>query len=133
MSPFCSRNRSPSARNRKSNLPRSAAWANRTNEENSMWLPAAGSLHTVVLLTPGKCAARWICLGTVGSSDGGVAVGGARQAEQPPEGRCLVAGAEQAAALALGDQAPGDLPQVVRQGRRPQPEAGQPRLGPRGG
>ena len=27
-----------------------------------MWLPAAGSLHTVVLLTPGKCAARWICL-----------------------------------------------------------------------
>ena len=29
-----------------------------TNELNSMWLPAAGSLHTVVLLTPGKCAAR---------------------------------------------------------------------------
>ena len=27
-----------------------------------MWLPAAGSLHTVVLFTPGKCAARWICL-----------------------------------------------------------------------
>ena len=27
-----------------------------------MWLPAAGSLHTVVLLTPGKWAARWICL-----------------------------------------------------------------------
>ena len=27
-----------------------------------MWLPAAGSLQTVVLLTPGKCAARWICL-----------------------------------------------------------------------
>lgn len=27
-----------------------------------MWLPASGSLHTVVLLTPGKCAARWICL-----------------------------------------------------------------------
>ena len=27
-----------------------------------MWLPARGSLHTVVLLTPGKCAARWICL-----------------------------------------------------------------------
>ncbi len=26
-----------------------------------MWLPASGSLHTVVLLTPGKCAARWIC------------------------------------------------------------------------
>jgi hypothetical protein len=26
-----------------------------------MWLPASGSLQTVVLLTPGKCAARWIC------------------------------------------------------------------------
>lgn len=26
-----------------------------------MWLPASGSLHTVVLLTPGKWAARWIC------------------------------------------------------------------------
>ncbi len=26
-----------------------------------MWLPAFGSLHTVVLLTPGKCAAKWIC------------------------------------------------------------------------
>ncbi len=25
-----------------------------------MWLPDAGSLHTVVL-TPGKWAARWIC------------------------------------------------------------------------
>ena len=30
-----------------------------TKEPNSMWLPAAGSLHTVVLLTPGKWAARW--------------------------------------------------------------------------
>ena len=28
------------------------------NEPNSMWLPAAGWLHTVVLFTPGKCAAR---------------------------------------------------------------------------
>ena len=27
-----------------------------------MWLPERGSLHTVVLFTPGKCAARWICL-----------------------------------------------------------------------
>ena len=26
-----------------------------------MWLPALGSLQTVVLLTPGKWAARWIC------------------------------------------------------------------------
>src|ERR1700691_4848719 len=45
----------------KSNLPRSAIRANRLKESNSMWLPAAGSLHTVVLFTPGKCAARWIC------------------------------------------------------------------------
>src|ERR1039458_8949460 len=62
MSPFCSRSRSPSARNRKSNLARSAVWAKWTNELNSMWLPALGSLHTVVLFTPGKWAARWICL-----------------------------------------------------------------------
>ncbi len=32
-----------------------------------MWLPAAGSLQTVVLLTPGKCAARWICLRGIGT------------------------------------------------------------------
>src|SRR3954453_22931436 len=115
MTPFCSRSRSPSARNRKSNLPRSAACANRTNEENSMWLPASGSLQTVVLLTPGKCAARWICLGMAMSSDGRETIGGARQAEQPAQGRGLVGGAEQPAPLQLRDEAPGDLPQVVRQ------------------
>src|SRR5277367_5560636 len=80
----------------KSNLPRSAVWAKRRNESNSMWLPAAGSLHTVVLFTPGKCAARWICLtglligdrflpGLSGDVES-VAVGRARQAEQPPQG-----------------------------------------------
>jgi hypothetical protein len=42
----------------KSNLPRSAVRAKCTNDPKSMWLPDAGSLHTVVLLTPGKCAAR---------------------------------------------------------------------------
>src|SRR5919202_326748 len=104
MAPFCSRSRRPSARNRKSNFPRSAACAKRAKEENSMWLPAAGSLQTVVLLTPGKCAARWICLGMAGSSDGGVAVGGAAQAEQPAQRRCLVGGAEQATTLQLGHQ-----------------------------
>src|SRR3954471_12908383 len=130
MAPFCSRSRSPSARNRKSNFPRSAAWANRTNEPNSMWLPAAGSLHTVVLLTPGKCAARWTCLWTclvmTRPSDGGVAVGGAREPEQAAQGRRLVGGAEQAAALQLGHQSGGDLAQVVRQGGGPEPEAGEP-------
>ena len=29
-----------------------------TNESNSIWLPESGSDQTVVLLTPGKCAAR---------------------------------------------------------------------------
>src|ERR1035441_3051436 len=62
-----------------------------------------------------------------GRSGGGVAVGGAAQAEQPPERVRLVGGAEQATALQLGDQPPGDVRQVVRQRGRPQPEAGQPR------
>src|SRR3954462_4594974 len=118
MDPFCSRNRSPSARKRKSNFPRSAVCAKWTNELNSMWLPAAGSLHTVVLLTPGKCAARCTCLVMTALSDGGVAVGGAREAEQPAQGARLVPGAEQAPALQLGHQAGGHLTQVVREGGR---------------
>src|SRR5918998_5680678 len=116
MSPFCSRRRSPSARNRKSNFARSAVRAKCTNEENSMWLPAAGSLHTVVLLTPGKCAARWICLRArvmARPSGGGVAVGGPRQAEPLAQRLVPVGGAEGAAALQLGDQSPGDQRQVV--------------------
>src|SRR3954447_16651095 len=113
MTPFCSRSRRPSARKRKSNFPRSAACANRTNEENSMWLPAAGSLQTVVLLTPGKCAARWICLVILvssdrGSSDGDIAVGRAGQAQQAAQGGRLVRGPEQAPPLQLGHQALGD-------------------------
>ncbi len=40
---------------------RSAVCARWTNETKSMWLPARGLLQTVVLLTPGKWAARWIC------------------------------------------------------------------------
>jgi hypothetical protein len=39
-------------------MPRSAVRAMCTNESNSIWLPDSGSDHTVVLLTPGKCAAR---------------------------------------------------------------------------
>ncbi|GAA1839630.1 hypothetical protein GCM10009772_16610 [Pseudonocardia alni subsp. carboxydivorans] len=39
-----------------------------------MWLPDAGSLHTVVLLTPGKCAARWICLRAMNGLPRGSAV-----------------------------------------------------------
>src|ERR1700760_2902994 len=107
----------------KSNLPRSAVWAKRANESNSMWLPAAGSLHTVVLFTPGKCAARWICLVMTSSSSSGgrVAVGGAFQAEQPAQRGRLVAGPEQAPAAQLGDQPFGDLGQVVRQRGRAQP------------
>lgn len=80
ISPPCSRSRSPSARKRKSNLARSAVCAKWTNESKSMWLPAAGSLHTVVLLTPGKWAARWICLSglllMVGPSGGSGSGGG---------------------------------------------------------
>src|ERR1700735_4681034 len=107
----------------KSNLPRSALWAKRRNESNSMWLPAAGSLHTVVLFTPGKCAARWICL--VGLLIGGrlpselscdikaVAVRRPGQAKQPPQGGgpagVGVAGAERAAPLQLGHEGVGDL------------------------
>src|SRR5438105_464938 len=97
-----------------------------------MWLPAAGSLHTVVLLTPGKCAARWTCLVMAASSDSGVAVGGARQPEQAAQGGRLVGGAEQAAALQLGHQPGGDLAQVVRQRGGAQPEAGEPGPGPVG-
>ena len=47
-----------------------------------------GSLHTVVLLTPGKCAARWTCLTGLRhrvlsfGSGARVAVGGTREAEQ---------------------------------------------------
>ena len=65
MRPCCSRSRRPSARNRKSNSPRSAVLARCTNDSTSMWLSERGSLHTVVLLTPGKCAPRWTCLGWV--------------------------------------------------------------------
>src|SRR6476660_4212257 len=62
MRPRCSRSRSPSARKKKSNSPRSAVCARCTKESNSIWLPDSGSDHTVVLLTPGKWAARWIGL-----------------------------------------------------------------------
>src|SRR5690348_769447 len=133
MSPFCSRSRSPSARNKKSNLARSAVRAKCAKELNSMWLPAAGSLHTVVLLTPGEWAARWICfsglLMVVGPSgsvgDCGVAVGGAGQYEEAAQGAGLVGAAEQAPALEFGHEAPGDARQVVAEHRRPQPETGE--------
>lgn len=61
MRPLCSRSRSPSARKKKSNLPRSAVRARCSKEENSIWLFERGSLQTVVLFTPGKWAARCIC------------------------------------------------------------------------
>src|SRR6202034_2044273 len=135
MRPFCSRNRSPSARNRKSNLARSAVRAKWANELNSMWLPDRGSLHTVVLFTPGKCAARCTCLSGLVMVTAPVpraavarlavaqalAVGGVAQAQPPAQGGPLVAAAERVAALQLGHQAPADLGQVVRQGRGPQP------------
>ncbi len=56
--PLSSRSRSPSARKKKSNFPRSAVAARWRNEAKSIWLPDRGSAQTVVLLTPGKCAAR---------------------------------------------------------------------------
>ena len=52
--PRCSRRRRPSARKKKSSLPRSAVWARWTNDSNSIWLFDSGSLHTVVLFTPGE-------------------------------------------------------------------------------
>src|SRR4051794_1711677 len=97
-----------------------------------MWLPASGSLHTVVLLTPGKWAARWICLsgllmvgGPSDCSDGGVAVGGACEPQQPAQGVGLVRRAEGAAALEFGHQTPGDRLQVVADHAGAQPEAGE--------
>src|ERR1035441_4800846 len=131
----------------KSNLARSAVRARWANELNSIWLPERGSLHTVVLFTPGKCAARWICLSVLlrsgpsgpevwrssagrssaGRSAGGygVTAGGAGQSEQPAQGVGLVGRAERAAALQLRHQAPGDRQQVVADRAGPQPEAGQ--------
>ena len=65
-----------------------------------MWLPAAGSLHTVVLLTPGKWAARWICRGRCRQGDRRVDVGigvtrriavlRSGQAEPSPQGGIFV-------------------------------------------
>src|SRR6185295_8889302 len=55
----------------------------------------------------------------------GIAVGRVAQAEQPAQRVRLVSGPEQASAPQLGDQAVGDLSQVVRQRGRPQPETGQ--------
>src|SRR5690349_4839080 len=132
MWPPCSRSRRPSARNRKSNLARSAVRAKWTKELNSMWLPASGSLHTVVLLTPGKCAARWICfsgllmvLTSPSGSGGGVAVGGAGQAQQSAQGVGLVGAAEGGPALEFGDQAAGDRRKVVAEDGGTQPESAQ--------
>src|ERR1700712_3954231 len=59
--PFCSRRRRPSARKKKSSLPRSAVWARWMKESNSIWLRDRGSCQTVVLFTPGKYAARITC------------------------------------------------------------------------
>ena len=112
-------------------MARSAVWAKCANELNSMWLPDRGSLHTVVLLTPGKCAARWICLSGLVmdpacrlGSGRGVAVGGAGQAEQAAQGAGLVArcGTRRGAAA----RAPG--PRVIAarscgDDAGPQPEA----------
>src|ERR1022692_5040382 len=110
-----------------------------------MWLPARGSLHTVVLLTPGKWAARWTCLAgllmiaapcdpgqcslpaAMRCSGGGVAVGGAGKAEQAAQRGGLVSPPERPALLQLRHEAAGDLGQVVRDRRGPEPESGQPR------
>src|ERR1700728_1361910 len=122
MRPFCSRNRSPSARNRKSNLARSAVRAKWANELNSMWLPDLGSLHTVVLFTPGKCAARCTCLTGLpsvmplvisvspsgGRRYGRVTVRGTLEAEQSAQRVGLVLPAEEPAPLQLRDEVAGD-------------------------
>ena len=76
-----------------------------------MWLPAAGSLHTVVLLTPGKCAARWICLrGIGGASSGAERRSGWRDGAArtgPRRVSASYAGAEGAAPLQLAAPARG--------------------------
>src|ERR1700761_4438962 len=79
MRPPCSRRRNPSAKKKKSNLAASAVCARWTKDEKSIWLPASGSLQTVVLFTPGKWAPRMTCLAN--GSLPGVAVDRRGQAE----------------------------------------------------
>ena len=52
MRPFISRSRRPSARKKKSNLPRSAVSARWTNDPKSIWLADRGSVQTVVQTGP---------------------------------------------------------------------------------
>ena len=82
-----------------------------------MWLPDAGSLHTVVLFTPGKWAARWIwrlLMPRIGSWRRRVR--GARAAS--PQRRSARA---RPARLQLGDEPARDRAQVVWDGGRQQP------------
>src|SRR5437588_11229883 len=97
-----------------------------------MWLPERGWPHTVVLFTPGKCAARWICFTglLICSPSRGVAVGRTLQAEQPPQRACLVLPAERAPPVQLRYEATGDTGQVVRNRAGPEPKPGQPELRP---
>lgn len=81
--PLCSRSRKPSARKKKSNSPRSAVRARCAKEENSIWDFDSGSVQTVVLLTPGKCAARCIRLRLMTLPRCGVLVGGSGERTVP--------------------------------------------------
>src|ERR1700679_1487922 len=92
-----------------------------------MWLPDLGSLQTVVLLTPGKWAARWICLGIESSRGGGRVAGGrAAEAEQPTERAGLVFGAERPPPWQCWPHVRGLRLGVVGEDGRAQPESGQP-------
>ena len=132
--PRCSRRRRPSARKKKSNLPRSAVWARWTNESNSTWLLAAGSLHTLVLLTPGKWAPRMICLrGLVASWSRapGVAADGTGQAEALAQRPRLVGvGGTRRAAAAPARRRRRWPPRSWPVTRRAQPEPLEPEVAP---
>ena len=101
-------------------MARSAVRAKCSNELNSMWLPDRGSLHTVVLFTPGKCAARWICLtGLVTGasfrlgSGLGVPAGGPGQAQPRAKRPVLIGRTERAALLKKGYEICGDGRQIA--------------------
>src|SRR5207248_1898615 len=119
--PACSRSRSPSARNMKSNLPRSAVRAMCSKDAKSIWLPDRGSLHTVVLLTPGKCAASLICLAM---SHPRVLVDGPAEPEMVAQRLAGVRLPERPGHAQRRDDLTGEQIQIVRQHGRPDVEPG---------
>ena len=75
--PRCSRRRRPSARKKKSNLPRSAVWARCTNEAKSVWLPDVGIAPDRRVVDAREVGGEvdLLAAGHGGDLGGGVAVG----------------------------------------------------------